>query len=67
MKLTAEQRAEICRRNGRRSRGPVSASGKSASSRNALKHGMRAETLTMPNEDPALIAARGDFWNDYVR
>ena len=48
----------------KRGGGPRTAEGKEQSKRNALKHGMRAETHAMPNEDPAAIAARADFWND---
>src|SRR5262249_22149230 len=67
MTLTAEQRAEISRRNGRQSKGPVSPTGKSRSRANSLRHGLRAEVLPLPNEDPQKVAAREQAWNDYYR
>src|SRR5262249_14555193 len=67
MTLTAEQRAEISRQNGRQSKGPVSAAGKSRSRANSLRHGLRAEVLPLPNEDPEKVAAREQAWNEYYR
>ena len=37
--------AEASRRNGRRSRGPITANGKARSSRNAVRHGILAEDV----------------------
>jgi len=67
MPLTPEERAEVNRKNAAKSTGPRTEAGKAASRRNALKHGLRAEALALPNEDPAAVAARGDAWNDYYR
>jgi hypothetical protein len=51
-------RAEASRRNGAKSRGPKTAEGKARSSRNALKHGLRAEKYSvLPDEDAAEFAA----------
>jgi hypothetical protein len=51
-------RAEASRRNGARSRGPVSPEGKARSAQNALKHGLRAEKyVVLPDEDAAGFAA----------
>jgi hypothetical protein len=52
-RTTAEQRADISRANGRRSRGPVSTEGKSHSRMNAIKHGMTARIPVLPGEDEA--------------
>src|SRR5262245_35896764 len=67
MPLTAEQRAEVSRANGRRSRGPTSEAGKHASSKNALKHAARARKHTMPNEDPGTAQQRKADWLEYYR
>ena len=65
MTLTAAQRAEINRRNSTHSTGPKTPSGRDKARRNALKHGLRADTLALPNEDPELVAERRRAWNDY--
>jgi hypothetical protein len=43
--MTKEQRAEISRQNGAKSKGPITDQGKSNSSRNALKHGEYAQSF----------------------
>jgi hypothetical protein len=67
MSLTPEQRRLINQNNARRSSGPRSAEGKARSRGNALKHGLRAEVLPLPTEDPAVIAERARAWNDYYQ
>jgi hypothetical protein len=67
MTLTTEQRREINRENGKKSQGPKTDEGKAKSRQNALKHGLRAEVLAMVNEDPKIIAARAESWNDYYQ
>ncbi len=53
-KSNLNPRAEASRRNGARSRGPVSAEGRASSARNALKHGLRASRIgVLGNQDEA--------------
>jgi hypothetical protein len=67
MALTPEQRAEINKANAARSTGPRSEQGKRSSRLNSLKHGLRAEALTLPSEDPEVVAVRIIEWNDYYQ
>jgi hypothetical protein len=46
-------RAEASRRNGARSRGPVTAAGKARAAQNALKHGLRAQSVLTRDESAA--------------
>jgi hypothetical protein len=67
MSLTKEQRAEINRQNARKSTGPKSEEGKERSRQNAMRHGLRAEVLATPDEDPAAVAERVKEWEDYYQ
>jgi hypothetical protein len=54
----SQARAEASRKNGAKSRGPRTAEGKARSSKNALKHGLRAQKyVVLPQEDAAEFAA----------
>src|SRR5207302_9268114 len=59
--------AEISRQNGKKSRGPVTDAGKAISRQNAIRHGLCATILALPNEDPELLRARTDAWHDYYK
>ena len=50
--MTSERQADANRRNALRSTGPRTLQGKEASKYNAVQHGLRAETLVLPDEDP---------------
>ena len=50
------------RANALRSTGPRTADGKDASRRNALRHGLAAETLVLPEEEGDAVAARMLAW-----
>jgi hypothetical protein len=58
MSLSRSEISRINRENASHSTGPRTIPGKARSSRNALKHGLRAEKLALPNENPAEFAAR---------
>ena len=51
--MTSLRQIESNRRNAQRSTGPKTQSGKQRSSQNAVRHGLTAETVIGPLEDPA--------------
>jgi hypothetical protein len=51
--MTSLRQIESNRRNAQRSTGPTTQSGKARSSQNAVRHGLTAETVIGPLEDPA--------------
>src|SRR3954463_11434533 len=67
MALTDEERAEISRNNAKKSTGPRSPGGKARSSRKALKHGLRAESVALPNEGAEELRELTDEWLDYYQ
>src|SRR3954451_17739570 len=56
------RRIEANRKNSKLSTGPRTEAGKSISSMNARKHGMRAQSPTLPHENPYYATERADDW-----
>jgi hypothetical protein len=52
------------RANAQKSTGPRTPEGKAAVRYNAVTHGMRCDPAALPNEDPAVVAARACAWNE---
>ncbi len=64
---TRPSRAEINRRNAQKSTGPRSPEGKARSKFNAVKHGMTAQTLVLPGEDPQKLRIRFETLTDQLQ
>ncbi len=62
--MRSEKQREASRENGKKSKGPTSPEGKSVSKFNGLKHGLRAEHVILPGEDPAAFEAERQAWFD---
>ncbi len=60
--MTSTKRAEANLRNSARSTGPRTLSGKSRARLNAVTHGLTAETLILPGEDPRAFQRRLEAW-----
>jgi hypothetical protein len=62
--MTTLAQTEANRRNASCSTGPRSAQGKSSSRLNAIKHGLRAEQVVLPTEDPDEFNEHSADWYD---
>ena len=64
--MPSNLKAETARRNGAKSRGPVTEEGKRTASRNAVKHGIHSTRVVLEHEDPTLydrlLGAYLDEW-----
>jgi hypothetical protein len=64
--MRSEKQREASRVNGAKSKGPITPTGKNISKFNGLKHGLRAEHVVLPGEDPAAFEAERQAWiNDW--
>src|SRR4051794_35400401 len=67
MAITSDERRAINRKNAPRPPGPKTAEGKEKARRNAMKHGLRAESLALPNEDAEELGQLTDEWLEYYQ
>jgi hypothetical protein len=58
----SEAKLEANRRNAQKSTGPRTDEGKKIAKMNATKHGLRAESLVVLDEDPQVLEDRGTAW-----
>src|SRR5260370_6866478 len=63
-RMISEQQLEANRLNSQKSTGPRTPEGKARSKMNALKHGLTAEQIVLPNEDPEEYDALCQQWLD---
>jgi len=60
--MSSQRQIEANRRNAQKSTGPTSVTGKAASSMNALKTGIYAQSLVLPSENLADLEQLIDEW-----
>jgi hypothetical protein len=60
--MASQKRIDANRRNAQNSTGPRTKEGKARSSQNALKHGLRAEEVVLPTEDPQAFKEHLEAW-----
>jgi hypothetical protein len=65
-KPRSEAQKAAARRNGAKSKGPVTAMGKKISSRNALRHGLEASDISLTSENPeAFSQVLSEYMDEY--
>jgi hypothetical protein len=65
-KPRSEAQREAARRNGAKSKGPVTPMGKAISSRNALRHGLEASDISLTSENPeAFSEVLSEYMDEY--
>ena len=62
--MRSEKQRQASRHNGAKSKGPITPEGKAVSKFNGLKHGLRAEHVILPGEDPLAFEAERQAWID---
>jgi hypothetical protein len=62
--MRSEEQRNASRINGAKSRGPKTDEGKAVSKMNRLTHGLRAEQVVLPHENPAEFEAEKQAWFD---
>ena len=65
--MSTARKSQSARANGAKSRGPVSPEGRAKSSKNALRHGLSAKQIVLPNEDPAAFEAHLAAYFDHFQ
>jgi hypothetical protein len=63
--MATDKQIEANRRNAKHSKGPTTDEGKRKSSRNALKHGLTAKDLLLPQENPQEFQERLEHWQGF--
>src|SRR6201989_3050357 len=67
MSISTVRRRRINRQNAAHSTGPTSPEGRDRSSKNALKHGLRARKHALASEDPRKAQARARTWATFYQ
>ena len=62
--MPTDAQRQASRTNGSKSQGPITPEGKNRSKFNGVKHGLRAEHVILPGEDPAEFEAEKQAWID---